>query len=47
MKMGLWIALGVGICTAIGVAMDQTALGVAFGAAFGTALGVGLDAKRR
>ena len=33
-KYGAYIALGVGIGTALGVAMDNIALGVALGAAF-------------
>ena len=34
-KYGAYIALGVGIGTALGVAMDNIALGVALGAALG------------
>jgi hypothetical protein len=38
MRSGAWLAIGIGVGTAIGVAMDHLAMCVALGAAFGVAL---------
>jgi len=46
-KMGIWVALGAGIGTAIGAGVGNVGVGVALGAGVGTAIGAILDAKSR
>jgi len=43
-QMGLWLAVGAGVGTALGVAFDRVSLGIALGVAGGLALGALLDA---
>ncbi|GGE19576.1 hypothetical protein GCM10011360_05400 [Primorskyibacter flagellatus] len=42
MNMGAWIAVGIGIGTAFGVAMDNIGAGIAVGAGIGAALELAL-----
>jgi zinc transporter ZupT len=39
LNMGTWVALGIGMGTAIGVALDNIGAGIAIGAGMGAALG--------
>ena len=43
---GAWMAIGIGVGTAIGVAMDNLAVGVGLGAGLGALL-MGIASKRR
>ena len=42
-NLGAWIAIGVGMGTALGVATDNVALGIGMGVAIGSAIGAGLS----
>ena len=45
--LGLGIAFGVSIGTALGVALNNLALGIGFGIALGTVLGLAIPSKSR
>jgi len=45
--MGLWIAIGAGVGTAIGVASDNIAIWLAVGIGAGTAIGAAFSGRKR
>lgn len=47
MKIGMWLAIGIGVGAAIGAATHQLAIGVGLGAAFGLAVGSFASRKRQ
>ena len=46
LEFGAWIALGAGVGAALGVILDDLALGLALGAGMGVAIGAGLESLR-
>jgi len=44
--LGAYLAIGIGMGTAIGVGIDNLALGIGIGVAFGVAMGVIIDRAR-
>ncbi len=46
-NIGFWIAIGAGVGTAMGVALDNIGIGIAIGAGVGTALWAGMQAGNK
>jgi hypothetical protein len=44
-RVGLWMAIGIGVGTAVGAALEQLPIGIALGASLGTAVGVAVSGK--
>ena len=47
MVIGGWVAIGIGVGAALGVAMDNLPVWLAVGAAIGLAIGAGLSTRGR
>ncbi len=45
--MGSWVAIGVGVGAALGIAMDQLAVWTAVGAGIGDAVGAAMSGRTR
>jgi hypothetical protein len=45
--LGVWIAIGTGARTALGLALGNIAIGVALGAGIGVAVGAALEQRRK
>ncbi len=46
-QIGAWMAIGVGIGTALGAATENMGAGIAIGIGIGLAIGAGLDANAK
>ncbi len=46
-NVGIWIAIGVGAATALGVALENPGVGTAIGVAIGLAIGKYMDKKAK